>query len=59
LTKINIVTMPEDLALFETKRIIESLNKFNIKVNKIYLNKYLILIILLKLLKEKLLNRIE
>ncbi len=42
LTKINIVTLPEDLALFETKRIIESLNKFNIKVNEIYLNKYLI-----------------
>jgi len=42
LAKINIVTMPEDLALFETKRIIESLNKFNIKTNKIYLNKYLI-----------------
>lgn len=41
-TKINIVTMPEDLALFETKRIIESLNNFNIKVNNIYLNKYLI-----------------
>jgi len=42
ITKINIVTMPEDLALFETKRIIESLNNFDIKVNSIYLNKYLI-----------------
>lgn len=40
--KINIVTMPEDLALFETKRIIESLKNFDIKVNNIYLNKYLI-----------------
>lgn len=42
LTKINVVTMPEDLALFETKRIIESLKQFNIKLGTIYLNKYLI-----------------
>jgi arsenite-transporting ATPase len=41
-TNINVVTMPEDLALFETKRIIESLSEFNIKVKNIYLNKYLI-----------------
>lgn len=41
-TNINVVTMPEDLALFETKRIIEGLSEFNIKVKNIYLNKYLI-----------------
>jgi arsenite-transporting ATPase len=37
---INIVTMAEDLALFETKRIIESLGEFKIKVRTIYLNKF-------------------
>lgn len=42
LTSINVVTMPEDLALFETKRIIETLSEFGIKVKNIYLNKYLI-----------------
>lgn len=42
LTSINVVTMPEDLALFETKRIIEALSEFGIKVKNIYLNKYLI-----------------
>ncbi|MCX8095051.1 MAG: ArsA family ATPase [Caldisericia bacterium] len=41
-TSINIVTMPEDLALFETKRIIEALSEFGIKIKNIYLNKYLI-----------------
>lgn len=41
-TSINVVTMPEDLALFETKRIIEALSEFRIKVKNIYLNKYLI-----------------
>ncbi len=41
-TNINLVTMPEDLALFETKRIIEGLSEFNIRVRNIYLNKYLI-----------------
>lgn len=41
-TNINVVTMPEDLALFETKRIIEGLSEFNIRVRNIYLNKYLI-----------------
>lgn len=42
LTSINVVTMPEDLALFETKRIIEALSEFGIKVKNIFLNKYLI-----------------
>lgn len=42
LTSINVVTMPEDLALFETKRIVEALSEFGIKVKNIYLNKYLI-----------------
>lgn len=42
LTSINVVTMPEDLALFETKRIIEALSEFGIKIKNIYLNKYLI-----------------
>jgi arsenite-transporting ATPase len=37
---INIVTMAEDLALFETKRIIESLDEFKIKVRRIFLNKF-------------------
>jgi arsenite-transporting ATPase len=34
------VTMAEDLALLETKRIIESLGKFKIRVRTIYLNKF-------------------
>jgi arsenite-transporting ATPase len=37
---VNIVTMAEDLALLETKRIIESLGKFKIRVRTIYLNKF-------------------
>jgi arsenite-transporting ATPase len=37
---VNIVTMAEDLALLETKRIIESLSKFKIRVRTIYLNKF-------------------
>jgi len=36
---VNIVTMAEDLALFETKRIIELLDEFKIKVRTIFLNK--------------------
>jgi len=38
---INIVTMAEDLALFETKRIIKLLDEFKIKVRNIFLNKFL------------------
>jgi len=37
---VNIVTMAEDLALFETKRIIESLGTFKIRVRTIFLNKF-------------------
>ena len=37
---VDIVTMAEDLALSETKRIIESLGKFKIRVRAIYLNKF-------------------
>jgi arsenite-transporting ATPase len=37
---VRIVTMAEDLALLETKRIIESLGKFKIQVRTIYLNKF-------------------
>lgn len=37
---VDIVTMAEDLALSETKRIIESLGKFKIRVRTIYLNKF-------------------
>jgi arsenite-transporting ATPase len=37
---VSIVTMAEDLALLETKRIIESLGKFKIQVRTIYLNKF-------------------
>ena len=40
-TFVNIVTMAEDLAYFETKRIHESLTKFKIHLRKIYLNKFL------------------
>ncbi|MGC8721960.1 MAG: ArsA family ATPase [Caldisericaceae bacterium] len=39
-TFVNIVTMPEDLALLETKRIMESLEQFKIKVRTIFLNKF-------------------
>ncbi|MCX6088050.1 MAG: ArsA family ATPase [Caldiserica bacterium] len=39
-TFVNIVTMAEDLAYFETKRIHESLTKFKINLRKIYLNKF-------------------
>ncbi len=37
---VNIVTMAEELALFETKRIIASLDEFKIKVRTIFLNKF-------------------
>jgi len=40
-TFVSIVTMAEDLAYFETKRILESLTEFKIKLRKIYLNKFL------------------
>jgi len=40
---VSIVTMAEDLALFETKRIIESLGKFKIRVRSIYLNKFFVM----------------
>ncbi len=40
-TSVNIVTMAEDLAYFETKRINESLSEFKIPLRKIYLNKFL------------------
>lgn len=40
-TSVNIVTMAEDLAYFETKRINESLGEFKIPLRKIYLNKFL------------------
>ena len=38
-TTVNVVTMPEELALFETKRISESLSEFKIKLRTIFLNK--------------------
>ena len=37
---VNVVTMAEDLALSETKRIIESLDTFKIRVRTIFLNKF-------------------
>lgn len=40
-TFVNIVTMAEDLAYFETRRIHESLTEFKIHLRKIYLNKFL------------------
>lgn len=40
---VSIVTMAEDLALLETKRIIESLGKFKIRVRTIYLNKFFVM----------------
>ncbi|HDL50622.1 MAG TPA: ArsA family ATPase [Firmicutes bacterium] len=38
-TIVDVVTMPEELALFETKRISESLSEFKIKLRTIFLNK--------------------
>lgn len=40
-TSVSIVTMAEDLAYFETKRIMESLAEFKIPLRKIYLNKFM------------------
>lgn len=40
-TYVSIVTMAEELAYFETKRIFDSLTEFKIKLRKIYLNKFL------------------